>query len=153
VLPNEGFNLEILPIKGLKGRGMRGLIDAAYGVPLSLIRAFGMIRRFRPDRIIGLAAMLRARCYSRKNCRNSLRHHGTKSSPGFTNKLLARWVDVVFTAYSKTAEFFPGARVIETGNPVRWQTVPTVTKREKFSLLIFGGSLVRAESISPPSRR
>jgi UDP-N-acetylglucosamine--N-acetylmuramyl-(pentapeptide) pyrophosphoryl-undecaprenol N-acetylglucosamine transferase len=61
--------------------------------------------------------------------------------PGFTNKLLARWVDVVFTAYSKSAEFFPGARVIETGNPVRWQTVPTVTKREKFSLLIFGGSL------------
>jgi UDP-N-acetylglucosamine--N-acetylmuramyl-(pentapeptide) pyrophosphoryl-undecaprenol N-acetylglucosamine transferase len=61
--------------------------------------------------------------------------------PGFTNKLLARWVDAVFTAYSHSAEFFPGARVIETGNPVRWQKLPMVKKREKFSLLIFGGSL------------
>jgi UDP-N-acetylglucosamine--N-acetylmuramyl-(pentapeptide) pyrophosphoryl-undecaprenol N-acetylglucosamine transferase len=142
VLPNEGFSLETLPIKGLKGRGIRGFIDAIFGVPLSLLRAFAIIRRFRPDRIVGLGGyasgpvlmagkLLGIRCaIMEQNLR-----------PGFTNKLLARWVDVVFTAYSKTAEFFPGARVIETGNPVRWQTVPTVTKREKFSLLIFGGSL------------
>jgi UDP-N-acetylglucosamine--N-acetylmuramyl-(pentapeptide) pyrophosphoryl-undecaprenol N-acetylglucosamine transferase len=61
--------------------------------------------------------------------------------PGFTNKLLARWVDWVFTAYTNSRDFFPGARVINTGNPVRWRKLPEVPKREKFSLLIFGGSL------------
>jgi UDP-N-acetylglucosamine--N-acetylmuramyl-(pentapeptide) pyrophosphoryl-undecaprenol N-acetylglucosamine transferase len=60
--------------------------------------------------------------------------------PGFTNKLLARWVDRVFTAYRESANYFPRARVIETGNPVRWQKLPEVAKRAKFSLLVFGGS-------------
>ena len=142
VLPKEGFRLETLPIKGLKGRGLRGFIDAAYGVPLSLLQAFGIIRRFRPDRIIGLGGyasgpvllagkLVGVRCaIIEQNLR-----------PGFTNKLLARWVDQVFTAYTNSRDFFPGARVVNTGNPVRWRKLPEVPKRDKFSLLIFGGSL------------
>jgi UDP-N-acetylglucosamine--N-acetylmuramyl-(pentapeptide) pyrophosphoryl-undecaprenol N-acetylglucosamine transferase len=34
----------------------------------------------------------------------------------------------------------PGARVVETGNPVRWQKLPEVAKPNKFSLLVCGGS-------------
>ena len=64
--------------------------------------------------------------------------------PGFTNKLLARLVDRVFTAYPESAAYFPGARVVETGNPVRWQKLPEVKSGDKFSLLIFGGSAGRA---------
>jgi len=142
VLPKEGFNLETLPIRGLKGRGIRGLIDAAYGVPLSLIGAFGIVRRFRPDRIIGLGGyasgpMLLAGKIAGVRC--AIMEQNLR--PGFTNKLLGRWVDVVFTAYVESAQFFRGARVVETGNPVRWQQLPTVKPREKFSLLVFGGSL------------
>jgi UDP-N-acetylglucosamine--N-acetylmuramyl-(pentapeptide) pyrophosphoryl-undecaprenol N-acetylglucosamine transferase len=61
--------------------------------------------------------------------------------PGFTNKVLARIVDRVFTSYTETAKFFPTAHVVETGNPVRWRKLPQVQKSEKFTLLIFGGSL------------
>ena len=60
--------------------------------------------------------------------------------PGFTNKLLARLVDRVFTSYRESEAYFPGARVLETGNPVRWTEVPQVKRSEKFTLLIFGGS-------------
>jgi UDP-N-acetylglucosamine--N-acetylmuramyl-(pentapeptide) pyrophosphoryl-undecaprenol N-acetylglucosamine transferase len=60
--------------------------------------------------------------------------------PGFTNKLLGRLANRVFTSYPQSAEFFPGAHVIEAGNPVRWQKLPAVAKRDKFSLLVFGGS-------------
>jgi UDP-N-acetylglucosamine--N-acetylmuramyl-(pentapeptide) pyrophosphoryl-undecaprenol N-acetylglucosamine transferase len=142
VLPKEGFKLETLPIKGLKGRGMRGFIDAAYGVPLSLLRAFGIIRRFRPDRIIGLGGyasgpVLLAGKLAGVRC--AIMEQNLR--PGFTNKRLARWVDWVFTAYTNSRDFFPGARVINTGNPVRWRKLPEVPKRDKFSLLIFGGSL------------
>jgi UDP-N-acetylglucosamine--N-acetylmuramyl-(pentapeptide) pyrophosphoryl-undecaprenol N-acetylglucosamine transferase len=34
----------------------------------------------------------------------------------------------------------PGKKVLETGNPVRWQRLPDAPKGEKFTLLIFGGS-------------
>jgi UDP-N-acetylglucosamine--N-acetylmuramyl-(pentapeptide) pyrophosphoryl-undecaprenol N-acetylglucosamine transferase len=142
VLPKEGFKLETLPVKGLKGRGARGVIDALYGLPWSLVRSLKIVRGFRPDCIIGLGGyasgpVLLAGKLAGIRCvvmEQNLR-------PGFTNRLLARFVDRVFTAYARSVEFFPHAHVIESGNPVRWQNLPVVQKRKKFSLLIFGGSL------------
>ena len=60
--------------------------------------------------------------------------------PGFTNKLLARFVDRVFTSYRESGAYFPGGKVLEIGNPVRWRKLPVVKPSEKFVLLIFGGS-------------
>ncbi|HKY09748.1 MAG TPA: undecaprenyldiphospho-muramoylpentapeptide beta-N-acetylglucosaminyltransferase, partial [Candidatus Binatia bacterium] len=141
VLPKEGFELETLEVKGIKGRGLRGWLDAAYGVPAGLLRSRSILKNFRPDCVIGLggyasgpvllaAKLLGLRCaIMEQNLR-----------PGFTNKLLGRLAHRVFTAYAQSAVFFPGARVIETGNPVRWQKLPPAVKRSKFSLLVFGGS-------------
>lgn len=141
VLPKEGFKLETLTVKGIKGRGWRGILDALYGVPASLLRSLKIIGRFRPDCVIGLGGyasgplLLAAKL---KNVRSAIMEQNLR--PGFTNKLLARWVDCVFTAYPQSADFFPGARVVESGNPVRWRELPKINRDEKFSLLIFGGS-------------
>ncbi|MDO8700462.1 MAG: undecaprenyldiphospho-muramoylpentapeptide beta-N-acetylglucosaminyltransferase [Deltaproteobacteria bacterium] len=141
ILPKEGFKLETLTVKGMKGRGLRGLIDALTGVPSSVLRSLRIIRAFRPDCIIGLGGyasgpMLLAG--KLKGIRCAIMEQNLR--PGFTNKFLARFVDRVFTAYSESSSYFPGARVVETGNPVRWQKLPQVRKSAKFSLLIFGGS-------------
>jgi UDP-N-acetylglucosamine--N-acetylmuramyl-(pentapeptide) pyrophosphoryl-undecaprenol N-acetylglucosamine transferase len=141
VLPKEGFKLETLTVKGMKGRGLRGLIDALYGVPASVLRSLSIIGEFRPDCIVGLGGyasgpFLLAAKIKRVPC--AIMEQNLR--PGFTNKLLARWVDRVFTAYAASAAFMPGARVVETGNPVRWQKLPEVEKRNKFSLFICGGS-------------
>jgi len=142
VLPKEGFKLATLQVKGLKGRGVRGVLDALYGVPWSLWRSLKIIRRFRPDCILGLGGyasgpVLLAGRLAGVRC--AIMEQNLR--PGFTNKLLARFVDRVFTAYSKSVEYFPRVHVVESGNPVRWQELPEVQKRTKFSLLIFGGSL------------
>jgi UDP-N-acetylglucosamine--N-acetylmuramyl-(pentapeptide) pyrophosphoryl-undecaprenol N-acetylglucosamine transferase len=141
VLPKEGFKLETVEIKGIKGRGLRGWFDAVYGVPLSLWRSSAIMKKFRPDCVIGLGgyasgpALLAAKL---AGIRCAIMEQNLR--PGFTNKLLGRLVHRVFTAYVQSAGFFPGAQVIETGNPVRWQNLPVVAKRDKFSLLVFGGS-------------
>lgn len=140
-LPREGFKLALLPVKGLKGRGARGLLDALYGVPASLWHCLKIIREFRPDIVIGLGGyasgpMLLAaalRRIPRTVMEQNLR-------PGLTNKLLARFVDRVFTSYADSVNFFAGARVLETGNPVRWRSLPAVRQGEKFTLFVFGGS-------------
>jgi len=141
VLPKEGFKLETLAVKGMKGRGVRGVIDALYGVPAGLLRSLSILRRFRPDCVIGLGGyasgpVLLAAKLKRIHC--AIMEQNLR--PGFTNKLLARWVDRVFTAYGESANYFPSARVLETGNPVRWTAVPQVKRSDKFTLLIFGGS-------------
>ena len=142
VLPKEGFRLEMLAVKGLKGRGLRGVVDALYGIPASVLRSLSIIRKFRPDCIIGLGGyasgplllagkLKRIRCVIMEQNRQ----------PGFTNKLLARWVERVFTAYRDSSDFLPGARVVETGNPVRWPKLPEIQRSERRTLLVFGGSL------------
>jgi len=60
--------------------------------------------------------------------------------PGFTNRILGWIVDRIFTSYKESAAYFRRAKVVETGNPVRWRTPPEIEKGEKFTLLIFGGS-------------
>ncbi|MGH7854412.1 MAG: undecaprenyldiphospho-muramoylpentapeptide beta-N-acetylglucosaminyltransferase [Candidatus Binatia bacterium] len=141
VLPQEGFKLKTLEVKGIKGRGLRGWLDAAYGVPLSLLRSSAIMKKFRPDCVIGLGGyasgpVVLAAKFAGIRC--AIMEQNLR--PGFTNKLLGRLVHRVFTAYAQSAGFFPGAQVIETGNPVRWQKLPVVAKRDKFSLLVFGGS-------------
>src|SRR5438309_11870271 len=54
VLPREGFALETILVSGLKGRGIRGMLDALYGVPASLLRSFCIIREFHRRFIVGL---------------------------------------------------------------------------------------------------
>ena len=140
-VPRQGFKLETLSVRGLKGRGARGVLDAVTGVPASLLRCLKIIGQFCPDIVIGLGGyasgpMLLAaavRRIPRAIMEQNLR-------PGFTNKLLARFVDRVFTSYADSGKFFPGAKVMETGNPVRWGSLPAVPRGEKFTLLIFGGS-------------
>jgi UDP-N-acetylglucosamine--N-acetylmuramyl-(pentapeptide) pyrophosphoryl-undecaprenol N-acetylglucosamine transferase len=141
VLPREGLKLETLGVRGMKGRGARGILDACIGVPASLLRCLRIIGEFRPDIVIGLggyasgpmllAAALRRipRAIMEQNLR-----------PGFTNRMLGRWVHRVFTAYADSGKYFPGATVAQTGNPVRWQTLPSVPRGEKFTLFVFGGS-------------
>jgi UDP-N-acetylglucosamine--N-acetylmuramyl-(pentapeptide) pyrophosphoryl-undecaprenol N-acetylglucosamine transferase len=141
VLPKEGFKLETLTVKGIKGRGLRGIMDALYGVPAGFLRSLAIIRKFRPDCIIGLGGyasgpLLLAGRVSGVCC--AIMEQNLR--PGFTNKILARLVQRVFTSYAQSAKFFRGARLVETGNPVRWQKLPEMKKREKLSLLVFGGS-------------
>ncbi len=141
VLPREGFPLETITVKGLKGRGVRGLLDALYGIPTGLLQSLGIVKRFRPDCILGLGGyasgplLLAAKL---RGIRCAIMEQNLQ--PGFTNKMLARFVDRIFTSYPETASYLPSKKVLETGNPVRWQSLPDAPKGEKFTLLIFGGS-------------
>jgi UDP-N-acetylglucosamine--N-acetylmuramyl-(pentapeptide) pyrophosphoryl-undecaprenol N-acetylglucosamine transferase len=141
VLPKEGFKLETIPVRGLKGRGMRGVLDALWGVPAGVFRSLSIIRNFRPDVVIGLGGyasgpLVLAGKLRRLRC--AIMEQNLR--PGFTNKFLARVVDRVFTSYRESTVYFPRAKVIESGNPVRWRKLPDVKKSAKFMLLIFGGS-------------
>ncbi|MBI2359872.1 MAG: undecaprenyldiphospho-muramoylpentapeptide beta-N-acetylglucosaminyltransferase [Deltaproteobacteria bacterium] len=141
ILPREGFPLETIPVRGMKGRGLRGMGQAAYGIPAGLWRSFGILGRFRPDLVVGLGGyssgpvLLAAKV---KRRRTVIMEQNLQ--PGFTNRILGRVVDRVFASYEESAVYFPRAKVVVTGNPVRWQALPEVARDEKFTLLVCGGS-------------
>ncbi|HWP59631.1 MAG TPA: undecaprenyldiphospho-muramoylpentapeptide beta-N-acetylglucosaminyltransferase [Candidatus Acidoferrales bacterium] len=141
VLPRAGFPLETLPIRGLTGRGARGVAEALVGVPASVARALKIIRRFGPDFVLGLGGyasgpMLLAASLRRIPC--AIMEQNLR--PGLTNRLLGRCARRIFVAYEETRAFFSSPRVIVSGNPVRWRELPQVPRSEKFTLFIFGGS-------------
>jgi UDP-N-acetylglucosamine--N-acetylmuramyl-(pentapeptide) pyrophosphoryl-undecaprenol N-acetylglucosamine transferase len=141
VLPRVGFPLETLPIAGIQGRGLRGILEAAYGIPISVFRSLRIIRRFRPDCVIGLGGyasgpLLLAAKLARVPC--AIMEQNLE--PGLTNRWLGRLADKIFVTYEKSASFFPRGRVVPTGNPVRWRELPRVAKSDRFTLLVFGGS-------------
>ncbi|MBI2988771.1 MAG: undecaprenyldiphospho-muramoylpentapeptide beta-N-acetylglucosaminyltransferase [Deltaproteobacteria bacterium] len=141
ILPREGFPLATIPIRGLKGRGLRGSLQALYGIPVSFFRSLGIIARFRPDCIIGLGGYASGPFLlagKSKGIRCAIMEQNLR--PGFTNRILSCLADRVFTSYEESAPYFPRARVITAGNPVRWQALPEIAKSEKFTLLVFGGS-------------
>src|SRR5262245_14978358 len=141
VIPQETFRLETIPVRGLKGRGVSGMLDAVWGIPASLLRSLKIIRNFRPDIIIGLGGYASGPVLiagKLRGLRCAIMEQNLQ--PGFTNKFLARFVDRVSTSYRESSAYFSGGKVLETGNPVRWRKLPAVTRSEKFVLLVFGGS-------------
>ena len=95
-------------MRGLKGRGLRGVIDALYGVPASLLRSLRIIRGFRPDCIIGLGGyasgpvLLAAKL---AGIRCAIMEQNLR--PGFTNKLLARFGRSRLYRLSRERGYFP----------------------------------------------
>lgn len=146
VVPREGYPLETIRAQGLKGKGLVGLIKGLFALPMAFIESIRILQRHKPDVVVGvggyasgpvvLAAALMGIPTAVQE-QNAL--------PGLTNKVLGRFVRVVFTAFEDAARFFPSRKVQLVGNPIRRKLMENFLRsrvaHEKFSLLVFGGSL------------
>ncbi|NLG83552.1 MAG: undecaprenyldiphospho-muramoylpentapeptide beta-N-acetylglucosaminyltransferase, partial [Firmicutes bacterium] len=93
---------------------------AAWLAGKGLLTALCLIKRFRPDLVVGtggyvcgpvvLAAVL---------CGVPSAIQEQNAFPGLTNRLLGRLVRRVFLGYEEAARYFPPAKIMVTGNPIR----------------------------------
>lgn len=146
VVPQNGFAFEAIKSRGLKGMGAAKLLLGLLTLPLSFFSAFSLLRKYRPDVVVGVggyssgpvvltAWLLRIPTAIQEQ--NAL--------PGFTNKVLGKFVSAVFVCFDEAAGFFDGKRAHVLGNPIRRKLLENFLRskiaHEKFTLLIFGGSL------------
>ena len=120
VLPELGWDLELIDISGIKTVGARGALRALVRVPGSIWQSRGIIRRFAPDMVIGVGGyasgpvVLAARLMGLPTAileQNSV--------PGLTNKILGRVVRSVFLSFDESRRFFPARKAVMSGNPIR----------------------------------
>jgi UDP-N-acetylglucosamine--N-acetylmuramyl-(pentapeptide) pyrophosphoryl-undecaprenol N-acetylglucosamine transferase len=144
VVPREGFQLDLLRSAGLKGSSPAALLRGLGLLPLSMLDAWSILSRRRPDLVIGvggyssgpvlLAAVLR-RLPTLLLEQNAV--------PGLTNRILSRMVDAAAVTFDSTASFF-GRRGFVAGNPVRPEFFTTESEPGPDAgpprVLIFGGS-------------
>ncbi len=145
ILPQKGYECILLDIKPLRGRGITGFISSLISLPAAIIRSVAIIRKFNPDAVIGsggyaCAPVIIAAFLLRK--KSFLLEQNIV--PGFTNRILSRFVYAVITAFKNSYKFFKNRNVEWLGNPVRRQLFDNYLNEsiqdELFTVLVFGGS-------------
>ena len=142
IVPRAGFDLELIKVGALKGVSIFERTKSVGGLPTSFVSALRILRRFKPDVVIGVGGyssgptLLMAAL-----SRIPTMIVEPNAMPGFTNRVLARFVDAAALSFADAQKYF-GSRGVVTGHPVRVDFARLEKKQRsgKLNVLIFGGS-------------
>lgn len=155
-VPQAGFSIEGLDIYGIRRkislRNMFENLKLPVRLYRSTCRAKQIIKRFQPDVVVGVGGYASGPTLKvAASMKIPTLIQEQNSYPGITNKLLAKQVNVICTAYDCLDRFFPSNKTVKTGNPVRKDILNTIDKKEgyayfkldenKKTVVILGGSL------------
>ena len=119
-VPAAGYPIDGLTIAGLDRRRLWRNFRVLWLAWKATRRCRALVRDFRPDVAIGVGGYATAphlKAPQRAGVPTQLQEQN--SYAGVTNKLLGRRARAICVAYEGMDRFFPGDRVILTGNPVR----------------------------------
>lgn len=142
IVPREGFELKLIEVTALKRVGAIKASKTLLRLPKSFLAVRSLIREFRPDVVIGVGG------YSSGPVVLIAALSGlptlvaeSNALPGFTNRLLARFVNAAAVSFEEARRFF-GDKAVITGNPVRAEffNLPAKPASEAIHLLVTGGS-------------
>ena len=151
-VPAAGFTIKGLPIAGIK----RAVSIDNLSFPLKLIKSLNkansILKDFNPHVAVGVGGYASGPLLyiaARRGVPTLIQEQN--SYPGITNKLLAKKAKKICVAYENMHHFFPAAKIVFTGNPVRGDIQSIEGKREEAAqffgldatrptLLIVGGS-------------
>jgi UDP-N-acetylglucosamine--N-acetylmuramyl-(pentapeptide) pyrophosphoryl-undecaprenol N-acetylglucosamine transferase len=147
LVPENRFPIEWISIEGLRGKGVKSMIQAPWKLLVALRQASEILRRRRPNLVLGMGGFasgpggLMARVLGMP-----LVIQEQNRVPGLTNKWLSRIADRVFEAFPES--FSEGRGAIACGNPVRPEILALPAPGERLAgrtgarrLLVVGGSL------------
>jgi UDP-N-acetylglucosamine--N-acetylmuramyl-(pentapeptide) pyrophosphoryl-undecaprenol N-acetylglucosamine transferase len=142
IVPREGFNLELLQVGQLKGVGFFERLKSLAGLPTSFLAARRILKRFKPDVVVGVGGYSSGPILLMASLtRTPTMVVEPNAMPGFTNRVLARFVDAAALTFDEARRFF-GKKGTVTGNPVRGEfgKIQKKTRGTELDVLVFGGS-------------
>lgn len=116
---NAGLDFIGLPVRGIMGRGLKG-IGAVAGMGRGLLTALAVMRKVKPQIVVGFggyaafAGVLAGRLSGVPTA-----IHEQNSFPGMSNRLLGKVVERVFLSMPDSSGLFDPAKSRLVGNPVR----------------------------------
>lgn len=150
LVPEAGYPLVELAVKGVRGKGVITLVVAPFKISLAILQALAAVLRYRPRAVLGLGGFASGPGgLAAWMLRRPLLIHEQNSIPGLTNRWLAGLSRCVM-------EGFPGsfrsvrvsAPVVHVGNPVRASIQRLPETRERLEgrqgpirVFVVGGSL------------
>lgn len=152
-VPQAGYEIIGLWISGIQRKLTWSNLMFPFKLLSSLWKSNAIIKRFKPDVVIGTGGFASGPLLRMANARNIPTVLQEQNSfPGITNKWLAKGAEKICVAYDRMERFFPKDKIIKTGNPVRQDLLTISSKRqealatyglntEKKTILVLGGSL------------
>ncbi len=141
LVPAAGFELKLIEVGALNRVSAATRLKTMTALPRAIAKSWGILRRFRPDVVIGvggyasgpamMAAVLR---------RTPTLIFEPNVIPGFANRIVAPFVTAAAVHFEATSRYFRHSVV--TGVPVRHRffEIPPRDPSARPSLLLFGGS-------------
>lgn len=152
-VPEAGYAIEGLWISGIQRKLTWNNLFFPLKLVSSLWKAWQIIKKFRPDVVIGTGGYASAPMLKMAQWTGIPYFIQEQNSlAGVTNKWIAKGAEKIFVAYQGMERFFPKEKIFLTGNPVRQDLLQIEAKREqafahfslqkeKPTLLVLGGSL------------
>ena len=159
-VPKAGYPIKGLWISGFHRKLTLRNLMFPFKLIHSLYRAYRIIQSYKPDVVIGVGGYASGptlQIATVKGIPTLIQEQN--SYPGITNRLLAKRVTRICTAYDGMDKFFPKEKIKLVGNPVRQDIIELSGQREegleyfgfrslppseggsKKTIFLFGGSL------------
>ena len=124
VVPREGFELDVIRVAGLKGKGRAERLRGFMLLPTAAGDAWRVISKRRPDVVVGVGGFASGPVLALA----AVRGYPTmlleqNAVPGITNRLLARFVRAAAVNFEDALSYFPRTGFV-AGNPVRPEFFP-----------------------------
>ncbi|MBS1269118.1 MAG: UDP-N-acetylglucosamine--N-acetylmuramyl-(pentapeptide) pyrophosphoryl-undecaprenol N-acetylglucosamine transferase [Gammaproteobacteria bacterium] len=144
VVPQAGFDIEWITIRGLKGKGLAGLLRMPFLLMLAMLQTLGVVLRRRPAAVLGMGGFVSGPgALTAWLLQIPVLIHEANAIAGFTNRWLARIARRVMTGFPVGL----GPRSIHVGHPVREEILALpgpdarlIDRRGPFRILVVGGS-------------
>lgn len=142
IVPREGFKLELIEVAALKGVSIAKRGRSLLMLPKSFFAVRSLIRKYKPNVVIGVGGYASGPMLLAASLMGVPTMVAEQNAlPGFTNRMLARFVKAAAVSFAEAKSFFRGKAEI-TGNPVRAEffTVLPRMPGNVINILITGGS-------------
>ncbi|WP_223669465.1 undecaprenyldiphospho-muramoylpentapeptide beta-N-acetylglucosaminyltransferase [Kangiella shandongensis] len=146
LVPKHGIRMTLLPVKGIRKKGLASLIKAPFQLLKSVMMARKVIKKVKPDVALGMGGFASGPGgIAAKLCGVPLVLHEQNAIAGMTNRYLNRLSNITLQAYP--GAFVEVDKVATVGNPVRTDLIAIADAEQRIqrdsgtiNILVVGGS-------------
>lgn len=137
-VPKAGYPIEGLWISGFRRDLSIDNLSFPFKLISSMIKVRKILKHFKPDVVIGVGGFASGPTLKAATALGfPVLIQEQNSYPGVTNKIVGKKAEKICVAYDNMDQWFPGDKIVITGNPLRNNMISVNDKRNE-GVIFFG---------------